>query len=186
VDRHGQKLDVKMDIPAPDPTNAEAPIKLGIAQGKLTLVHPRPWDQVEDSVQTIVNMVGALTSSGGDVQAAHFSGPVGIMNLYRRLFELPDGWRLAIWFSVFFNVNLALLNMLPLPVLDGGHITLAIIESIRRKPVTGKWIEVVNTCSALLLIGFMLYVTFFDVGDLFRKDKPEPKSEKPVPAEQSE
>jgi regulator of sigma E protease len=175
-----------MDIPALDPANAEAPIKLGIAQGKLTLVHPRPWDQVEDSVQTIVNMVGALTSSGGDVKAAHFSGPVGIMNLYRRLFELPDGWRLAIWFSVFFNVNLALLNMLPLPVLDGGHITLAIIESIRRKPVTGKWIEVVNTCSALLLIGFMLYVTFFDVGDLFRKDKPEPKSEKPVPAEQSE
>jgi regulator of sigma E protease len=35
------------------------------------------------------------------------------------------------------NVNLALLNMLPLPVLDGGHITLAILEGIRRKPVTG-------------------------------------------------
>ena len=72
-----------------------------------------------------------------------------------------------LWFSVILNVNLALLNMLPLPVLDGGHITLAIVEGIRRKPVNAKALEWVQTACALLIMGFMLFVTFFDVQDVF-------------------
>jgi len=78
----------------------------------------------------------------------------------------PDGWRWALAFSVFFNVNLALLNLLPFPVLDGGHIVLAFIEGIRRKPVNIKVLEFVQTACALLLFGFILFVTFFDVLDL--------------------
>ena len=74
---------------------------------------------------------------------------------------------MALWFSVLLNVNLALLNMLPLPVLDGGHITLAIIEAVRRKPANLKVVEWIQTACALLIIGFMLFVTFFDVQDLF-------------------
>src|SRR5262249_31731457 len=85
--------------------------------------------------------------------------------------QSPDGWRMALWFSVLLNVNLALLNLLPLPVLDGGHITLAIFEIIRRRPIQGtietRILEWVQTAAAVLLIGFMLFVTFFDVQDLF-------------------
>jgi len=58
------------------------------------------------------------------------------------------------------------LNLLPLPVLDGGHIVLAFIEALRRKPVNIKVLEMVQSACALLLIGFILYVTFFDVQDL--------------------
>jgi len=68
---------------------------------------------------------------------------------------------------VLINVNLALLNLLPFPVLDGGHITLAIIEKIRRKPINVRVLEFVQTACALVLIGFMLYLTFYDVGDIF-------------------
>ena len=64
------------------------------------------------------------------------------------------------------NVNLALLNLLPIPVLDGGHITLAIIEAIRRKPINVRVLEVVQSGFAFLIIGYMLYITFFDVQDL--------------------
>jgi regulator of sigma E protease len=56
--------------------------------------------------------------------------------------------------------------MLPIPVLDGGHIVLAIIESLRRKPVNIRVLEVVQTSCAVLIIGYMLYITFFDVQDL--------------------
>jgi regulator of sigma E protease len=112
-------------------------------------------------------MVGALLSPKSDVKAAHFSGPVGIMKLYYQVFESDYGWRLALSLSVLINVNLALLNLLPFPVLDGGHITLAIIEGIRRKPINIRVLEVLQTGCAMLLIGFMLYVTFFDVGDFF-------------------
>ena len=43
------------------------------------------------------------------------------------------------------NVNLAIINMLPIPVLDGGHIVLALIESVRRKPVNTRVLEIVQT-----------------------------------------
>jgi regulator of sigma E protease len=58
------------------------------------------------------------------------------------------------------------LNMLPVPVLDGGHIVLALIESIRRKPVNMRVLEVVQTTCAVVIIGYMVYITFFDVQDL--------------------
>ena len=53
-------------------------------------------------------------------------GAVMIIRLYTNLRKREDGWRLVLWFSVVMNVNLALLNMLPFPVLDGGHIVLAL------------------------------------------------------------
>jgi regulator of sigma E protease len=79
-------------------------------------------------------------------------------------------------------VNLAILNMLPIPVLDGGHIVLAIIESLRRKPVNMRVLEVVQTSCAVLIIGYMLYITFFDVQDLpfVRKQLDQLESQSPA------
>jgi len=48
-------------------------------------------------------------------------------------------------------------------VLDGGHILMAIIEKIRRRPLSIKFVEYTTTGFAVLLISFMLYVTFFDI-----------------------
>jgi regulator of sigma E protease len=130
-------------------------------------------------------MVDALFSSGSDVRASHFSGPVGIMRLYYQVFESSDGWRRALVLSVLINVNLALINLLPFPVLDGGHITLALLEAVRRKPVNVRVLEIVQTGCALLIIGFMIYVTFYDVGDFFserREARKQEKAEQVAPA----
>jgi regulator of sigma E protease len=97
------------------------------------------------------------------------------MDVYYRLFSSEQGWRLALWFSVLLNVNLAVLNLLPIPVLDGGHIVLSIVEGIRRKPLSAKLLSVFQTSCAVLLIGFMLYIAFYDLQDLpwkRGKDKP--------------
>ena len=106
------------------------------------------------------------------------SGPVGIVRIYYRLFESEQGWRMAIWFSVVLNVNLALLNLLPIPVLDGGHITLALVEAGRRKPVNIKLLNAVQTSCAVLIIGYMLFVTFYDAQD-WRPWKRSPKIPEP-------
>jgi len=66
---------------------------------------------------------------------------------------------------VLINVNLAMLNLLPFPILDGGHILLSIIEWIRRRPLSMAILEPLQTACALLLMGYMLYITFFDVQD---------------------
>ena len=61
------------------------------------------------------------------------------------------------------NINLAILNMLPIPVLDGGHIMMAMLERIRRRPLEVRFVEYTTTAFAVLLISFMVYVTFFDI-----------------------
>lgn len=162
------------------PEGAKKP-RVGIMwddRGVTTLEHPNPWQLVVGSVQTMVDTLSAVFSPRSDIKAEHLSGPVGIMRIYYLLFESPDGWRLAIWFSVVLNVNLALLNLLPIPVLDGGHIMLAIIEAIRRKPINVRILEKVQGAFAMLLIGYMLYITFFDVLDLpWRRPAAEPVAE---------
>jgi len=143
--------------------------QLGIAWtggGHFELIHPGVWEQVTSSVDAMISTFGALFSSKSDIKPQHLSGAVKILNVYYILFDSPDGWRMAIWFSVLLNVNLALLNLLPIPVLDGGHIVLAIIEGLRRRPVSAKVLGSLQTACALLLIGYMLYVTFYDAQEL--------------------
>lgn len=134
--------------------------------GKSHVIHPGPVEQVRAGFMSIFNTVGAIASKKSDVKLQHMGGPVMMMRVYYMMFESPDGWRMALWFSVVLNVNLALLNMLPIPVLDGGHITLAIIEAARRKPVNVRVLEYVQTGCAVMIIGFMLYIAFFDVQEL--------------------
>src|SRR2546427_12261483 len=174
VERKGARFDVPVK-PTLLPTQGEMKPRIGIqwdTTGILSISHPNPIEQVYNSVTSTLKTIGAVASPKSDVKLQHLSGPVGIGRIYYLLFQSERGWQLALWFSVILNVNLAILNMLPIPVLDGGHIVLAIIESVRRKPVNMRVLEVVQTSCAVLIIGYMLYVTFFDVQDLpFIKNK---------------
>ena len=152
------------------------------ATGRTSIAHPDPIEQVYNSITSTLNTIGAVASPKSDVKLQHLSGPVGIGRIYYLLFQSERGWQLALWFSVILNVNLAILNMLPIPVLDGGHIVLAIIESIRRKPVNIRVLEVVQTACAVLIIGYMAYVSFFDIGDLFGRDPDDEPPRRSAPA----
>jgi len=168
VERGGAKLDIPVK-PTPLPTGDQMKPRIGIewdTAGIVSIQHPSPIEQVYNSVASTLKTIGAVASPKSDVKLQHLSGPVGIWNIYLRLFEAEGGWKLALWFSVILNVNLAILNMLPIPVLDGGHIVLALIESVRRKPVNMRVLEVVQTSCAVVIIGYRLYITFFDVQDL--------------------
>ena len=91
------------------------------------------------------------------------------------MLKTENGWRRLLWFMVLFNVNLAILNMLPLPVLDGGHIVLSIGEMIAGRPVKARLLEVVQTCFALVLLCFFLFITSKDIGDKIRPGGPPDK-----------
>jgi regulator of sigma E protease len=158
--------------------------------GRMSLSHPDPVEQVYHSITSTLQTIGAVASPSSDVKLQHMSGPIMIVRIYYLLFDSDNGWKLALWFSVILNVNLAILNMLPIPVLDGGHIVLAMIEGVRRKPVNMKILEWVQTACATLIIGYMLYVSFFDIGDWFgrnsdqkssRRESVEPAKATPAP-----
>ena len=113
---------------------------------------------------TTINRVVAPDSSIG---VGHLSGPIGIGSLMYQLLLMENGWRMVLAFMVLFNVNLAVLNMMPFPVLDGGHITLAILEKIFGRPVKARPLEILQTACALALISLMLFVSSKDIGDKF-------------------
>ena len=168
VERDGAPLDVPVK-PTLLKTEGEMKPRIGIrwdTTGKISISHPNPIEQVYNSVTSTLKTIGAVASPKSDVKFQHLSGPVGIGNLLYRLFGSDYGWQLALWFSVILNVNLAIINMVPLPVLDGGHVLLAMIEGARRKPLNLRLLEIINTGCAMLIIGYMLYITFFDVQDL--------------------
>ncbi len=184
VERAGKTFQVSLTPEAPISPPNQKP-RVGIvwdANGKTTLAHPGPIEQVDASVSAMFETFGALLSRHTDIKPQHLGGAVKIMDVYYRLFNSEQGWRLAIWFSVLMNVNLAVLNMLPIPVLDGGHILLALLEGVRRKPISARIINVIQTSCAVLLIGFMLYIAFYDVQDLpWRRSKDKPVEVKFAP-----
>ena len=123
---------------------------------------PLPWEQVSDVVKRTFGTLGALIhSKETGVKAKDLSGPIGIFSMLA--IQVKTHWLLALSFMVLLNVNLAVLNLLPVPVLDGGHIVMSIIESIRRKPLSARFVEYTTTAFAVALLSFMLYVTFFDL-----------------------
>jgi regulator of sigma E protease len=137
------------------------------------IVHPTPWAQVSESLRNMWVTITTVIAPGSSIGVGHLSGPVGIAKLQYQLLQMEDGWRRLLSFMVFFNVNLAVLNMMPIPVLDGGHITLAILEKIFGRPVKARPLEILQTVCALALMSLMLFVTSKDIGDNFGRSKPQ-------------
>ncbi len=136
-----------------------------------TIVHPGPLTQIVDTVRTMWVTINRVVAPDSSIGVGHLSGPVGIGSLLYSLLQMDEGWRRIIGFMVLFNVNLAILNMLPFPVLDGGHIVLALLEKITGRPVKAKPLEILQTVCALALISLMLFVTSKDIGDKIRPGK---------------
>ena len=125
-----------------------------------------PSDQIATSVMSIVNTVGAIIAPKSSIKLQHLGGPVMIAQTYYNLLTSDNGWKLALWFSVVLNVNLALLNLLPVPLFDGGHILMGIIEMIRRKPISIRVLEMIQVTCFVVVVGYMLYITSYDLVDL--------------------
>ena len=73
----------------------------------------------------------------------------------------------AVGFVRFLNVNLAILNMLPIPILDGGHVVFSLWELITRRKINAKVVNVLVNGFAILFLGAFLILTTRDVGRLF-------------------
>jgi regulator of sigma E protease len=170
--RDGQTktVSVKPEKPiSPSPMPKDAPqTDIGIDEWEsdvVRLIHPNPFQQVRESVLAVTGTLSALFAPHSNIGASQLSGPVGIMNIFFVVLSNENGWRYALWLAVLINVNLAMLNLFPLPVLDGGHIALSVIEWIRHRPLSMSILEPLQTACALALIGYMAFITFFDVQD---------------------
>jgi regulator of sigma E protease len=163
VERDGKKLTLTV-TPVFDPETKRGRIGVGFAGGHYEVQRPGPTpvDQFSDVLRLMGKTFSALFhSKETGVTAKDMSGPVGILG--KLAVDVKTDFRLALSFMVMLNINLALLNLLPLPVLDGGHILMALYEVVTRRRVGVRFQEVVTTGFAVMLISFMAYVTFYDV-----------------------
>ncbi len=163
VKRDGQRMALRVT------PRLESGTKIGrigaeIGSGKpvYRIEHIPPWVQVSSVLERTVNTFSALAhSKQTGVGIKDLSGPPGILALLAAY--VNSDWRLALSFLVLLNINLAIINLLPVPVLDGGHIVMALVEQLFGRPLPRRLVEYTTTGFAVLLIGFMLYVSFNDV-----------------------
>ena len=128
---------------------------------KVERIHENPLKQIYGFAQTMQRTLYALINTNSDIGLRNMSGPVGIihgLNVMAR-----EGWVDFIWFIALINVNLALFNLLPIPVLDGGHMVFATLSKIIKRPLPIKLMERIQAVFVSLLIIFIIYVTFFDL-----------------------
>ena len=176
-------VEITAEIPANWRGQEGARAILGFSWGQAeaaTLEYPSPQAQVNQSLKWMGDTLAKVAAPGSSVGMEHLSGPVGIGNFLFRMLESDYGWLLILWFAVVLNVNLAVLNILPLPIVDGGHVVLGFAELVCGRPVSGKVLDAIQMGFLFLLFGFFLFVTFKDVGDMVGGGDAESKLPAPV------
>ena len=103
----------------------------------------------------------ALLFTSKDVGVKDLSGPVGIFALIKN--SLAGGFVNYVYFLGFLSVNIGLVNLLPIPALDGGRIVFVGIEAVTRKKVNKKFEDTLTMIVFILLMGLLLYISFNDV-----------------------
>lgn len=133
---------------------------IGIAFNTLDV--KKPWPQIKSHATLIFRFLGALLSPKEARAAAQgVAGPVAIFALF--WFYVQTGLIAALWFTGLLNVNLAVLNLLPIPILDGGHIVFSLIEAARRKPLSPRLVNAVSNVFMVLLLAVFLLISYRDV-----------------------
>ena len=180
VDREGRELVIPVQ---PRIKAGESSPRFGFAYDypfKKERVHYNPIEQMGIFANTMRMTLVALLHTQSDVKVKNMSGPVGIVHGLTRMARIAED---LVWFLALINVNLAIFNLLPIPVLDGGHMLFATISKIIGRPLPISVMEKVQGAFMVLLLGMVLYITFFDVGRVGRDIGL--IDDEPVPAEES-
>jgi regulator of sigma E protease len=124
---------------------------------------PRGWTATMDALTLARNQVITLFHGGG---GPDFAGPVGIAQATGEVVE-ESGWEPVLELAALLSINLGIVNLLPLPMLDGGRIAFVLLEIARRgKRVSPEKEAIVHLIGLVLIITMAVVVTYFDVARL--------------------
>lgn len=156
----------KIDLTVPARTDLTDPtLGLTFIRG-FSLVYPSPLTQVNDHVVMTFRTLGSLINPQSDIGLSKLAGPVGIVRIFHSAAEA--GFRAVLMFTILVNINLAIFNLLPIPVLDGGQMLFATIARLRGRALPTNFIMAAQSTFILLLFSMIIYVSFFDVRRVVR------------------
>lgn len=171
IKRNGETLEKEI-VPRVNPPAGQGALGVSLA---LTGVVSYPWYEavwrgVYDTVVLTMNtMVGYFVLFKTLLLKGHLiadvSGPVGIATLTGQAARMGIDYLMQ--FVAMISVNLAVLNIIPFPALDGGRALLIIIEKLKGSPVNKKAEQTVNAVGFAFLVALMLYVTAKDIVNFF-------------------
>jgi regulator of sigma E protease len=151
-DIFGQEKEVGLIGVAPSGETAVEKVALGEA---FSLSVARTWDITEITVLSIVKLVQRV------IPAKTIGGPIMIFEMAGR--EASVGAMNFFTFMAIISINLGVLNLLPIPILDGGHLMFLTIEAVRRKPVSESVVAAAQKVGLALLISLMVLAFYNDI-----------------------
>lgn len=168
--RSGQRIRIEatpQSLRTRDRFGNEARIgRLGIERGGVEVVNLQPHEaigaairQTGDTVQMMVVTLGQVV--GGSRSLEEMGGPLKIAQYSGQQASL--GWLDFILFMSLISINLGFINLLPIPLLDGGHLLFYAIEGVRRKPLKPEAQEWAFRTGLAVLLALMVFVTFNDL-----------------------
>lgn len=174
-DENGQKQDLVV-TPRQDPPAGQGALGITIGGGDIYVastekypIYQAWWEGIKEALNfswqilaSLGGMVGGLVSTG--TAPADLAGPVGIAGIIGQAREL--GWIPVLFFAGIISINLAVVNVLPFPALDGGRLVFVVYEAITRRkanPNVERW---VNTIGMLVLLGLIALITISDISKL--------------------
>lgn len=147
-----------------DPETKAEVFRIGVVvQGAPTekIIHVPPWTQLEEDVLQIWRTLASLLNPHSSVGISNLSGAVGIVHIFHAAAEA--GLLAVVIFTIFINVDLAILNLMPFPVLDGGQIVFAAIGKLRGRSLPINLVAATQGVFLVLIVSLALYLTAFDV-----------------------
>lgn len=123
------------------------------------LIHEAFFETINSVKQVFLGLKMLFT---GQVSVQQMSGPVGVVSEMNQAAQ-TGGILNFLFLAAFITVNIGVMNVLPLPALDGGRILFLLVELIRRKPIPPEKEGMVHFAGLVLLIGLMLFITWNDI-----------------------
>ncbi|HEY9154264.1 MAG TPA: RIP metalloprotease RseP [Opitutaceae bacterium] len=155
-------------IPVPPHTSVQDLFRGVEPASTMRLVHENPLRQIQNILNTTFKSLGSLINPHSDVGLANMSGPIGIVRGFWDAATSEFPVRVAIWFTILINISLAVFNLLPIPVLDGGHIMFATIGKLRGRALPPDFIATAQSVFVVLLFSMVIYISYFDVRRIVR------------------
>lgn len=170
----------------PPRTGAKSAHLLGLTlRTGYQIVHVSPFEQIADVTRWTVRTLQSLISPSSDIGLSKMSGPVGIVRILHTAAEV--GLRAVLMITILLNVNLAIFNLLPLPVLDGGQMLFATLARLRGRALPVNVIMTAQSVFFVLLLSMVAYVTIFsDVPRMvrdYRADRAAETAPPPAPTQ---
>ena len=163
IERDGKEKEVTVKLEVKENKDGTKSKVLGVTMGSngrgFTNSLRYAFEKFYATLDQMAYTVGGLFT--GKVSINALSGPVGIFEVVDK--QRKQGLSEIIYLTAYLSINLGLMNILPIPALDGGHVLFVLVELITRKKVNAKVEGIATTVFFFLLMALMLYVTIHDI-----------------------